>query len=230
MKKYRTILFDLDGTLLDTIEDLTSSVNHVMRTFGEPEHSREAVRKMVGNGVRKLMERAIPDGTACPSFEEQVALQKEYYLSHSREATKPFDGIIPLLQECRNRGIMTGVVSNKDHPAVRELCYFFFKDLITESVGNGEGRRVKPYPDGCYEAMMRLMADKASTLYVGDSEVDAQTAENAGLDCVLVSWGFREKEQLLKEKAVAVIDEPAELLDFVSERKIFSQLLYTNHI
>ncbi len=215
MKIYRTILFDLDGTLLDTIEDLAHSVNHVMRTYGEPEHSVDAVRKMVGNGARKLMERAIPDGTEAPTFEEQLALQKEYYLTHSRIHTKPFDGIIPLLQECKNRGIMTGVVSNKDHPAVRELVYYFFKNLITESVGNGEGRRVKPYPDGCYEAMKRLMADKMSTLYVGDSEVDAETAANAGIDCVLVSWGFRERALLEEQKAVAVIDEPQELLRFI---------------
>ncbi len=215
MKSYRYILFDLDGTLLDTILDLTGSVNHVMRTYGEPEHSVEAVRKMVGNGARMLMKRAIPDGEKCPTFEEQLALQKEYYLTHSRIATKPFEGIMPLLQECKNRGIMTGVVSNKDHPAVRELCYYFFKGLITEAVGNGQGRRVKPYPDGCYEAMQRLMADKAATLYVGDSEVDAKTAANAGIDCVLVSWGFREKSLLEQQKAVAVIDEPMQLLDYI---------------
>ena len=230
MKKYRTILFDLDGTLLNTIEDLAASVNHVMRTYGQPEHSVDAVRQMVGNGVRTLMKRAIPEGEACPTFEEEVALQKEYYLTHCRVATEPFDGIIPLLQECKNRGIMTAVVSNKDHPAVRELCYYFFKDLITESVGNGEGRRVKPYPDSCYEAMMRLAADKAGTLYVGDSEVDAQTAANAGIDCVLVSWGFRSRDLLEQQGAVAVVDKPEELLAFVPERKIFSQLLYTNPV
>ena len=217
MKKYRTILFDLDGTLLNTIEDLASSVNYVMRTYGQPEHSVDDVRRMVGNGARRLMERAIPSGADCPTFEEELALQKEYYLAHSRVATKPFDGIIPLLQECQNRGIMTGVVSNKDHPAVRELCYYFFKDLVTESVGNGEGRRVKPYPDSCYEAMMRLAADKAGTLYVGDSEVDAQTAANAGIDCVLVSWGFRPRRLLEEQDAVAVIDSPEELLAFLPE-------------
>lgn len=220
MKKYRTILFDLDGTLLDTIDDLAASVNYVMRTYGEPEHTVDAVRRMVGNGVRKLMERAIPDGAGCPTFEEQLALQKEYYLTHCRIATKPFDGIIPLLQECQNRGIMTGVVSNKDHAAVMELCYYFFKNLIAESVGNGEGRRVKPYPDGCYEAMMRLAADKASTLYVGDSEVDAQTAANAGIDCALVSWGFRSRGLLEQQDAAAVVDTPEELLAFVQEREI----------
>ncbi len=215
MKTYRTILFDLDGTLLNTIEDLAESVNYVMRTYGEPEHSVDDVRRMVGNGARMLMKRAIPQGEECSTFEEQLALQKKYYLEHNRVTTKPFEGIMDLLQECKNRGIMTGVVSNKDHPAVRELCYSFFRDLITESVGNGEGRRVKPYPDGCYEAMQRLMADKATTLYVGDSEVDAETAANAGIDCVLVSWGFRERKLLEDQKAVAVIDEPHELLDFI---------------
>ncbi len=215
MRNYRTILFDLDGTLLDTLADLAASLNYVMRTYGEPEYSICDVRKMVGNGVRTLMKRAIPEGEDCPTFEEQLALQKSYYLSHSRESTKPFEGIMPLLQECKNRGIMTGVVSNKDHPAVRELCHYFFKDFITEAVGNGEGRRVKPYPDGCYEAMQRLMADKATTLYVGDSEVDAETAANAGIDCVLVSWGFRERSLLEAQKAVAVVDRPRDLLDYI---------------
>lgn len=215
MKKYRTVLFDLDGTLLDTLEDLADAVNYVMRAYNEPEHSIDEVRRFVGNGVVRLMERAIPDGMACPTFHEQLELNKEYYLTHCRIKTKPYDGIMKVLQECKNRGIMTGVVSNKDHAAVREVVWYYFKDLIMESVGNGEVRRVKPYPDSPYEAMQRLMADKASTLYVGDSEVDAETAKNAGLDCVLVAWGFRPKEELQQHEAIAVIDKPEELLGFL---------------
>lgn len=213
--KYETILFDMDGTILDTLEDLKDAVNYVMRQNGEPEHSLDEIRSFVGNGMKKLMIRSIPGGEENPTFEKQFKEYQEYYPPHSKIKTKPYDGILDFMKECKLRGVKLAVVSNKQQPAVTELSAYYFEDLFDASVGDGEGRKVKPAPDAPYEAMKRIGADPKTTLYVGDSDVDAATAENAGLDCVLVTWGFRERELLEQQKHIAIIDSVDELYQFI---------------
>lgn len=219
--RYHTILFDLDGTLLDTLEDLTDAVNYVMRTYGYPEHSIEAVRTFVGNGIRVLMERATPGGETNPDFEEGFALFQKYYLAHNKIKTKPYAGVMELLKELKKKEIKMAIVSNKNQPTVSALQEEEFMGLIDVAVGDGEGRERKPAPDGCLEAVRRLRMDPKNremmrgVLYVGDSEVDAATAKNTGLDLILVSWGFRPKEELSKFEARALIDEPKELLEWI---------------
>lgn len=214
--KYHTILFDLDGTLLNTLEDLTDAVNYVMDAYDFPEHSIEDVRCFVGNGIRVLMQRAIPEGEENPQFDEAFELFKSYYLAHNKVKTRPYDGIMELLGELKRRGVPMAIVSNKNQPTVEALCEEEFQGLISVAVGDGEGRARKPAPDGPMEAIRRLgISGTDGVLYVGDSEVDAQTAENAGLGCVLVTWGFRTRQEMAPYAAFPFIDRPEELLEFV---------------
>lgn len=214
--KYHTILFDLDGTLLNTLEDLTDAVNYVMDAYDFPEHSIEDVRCFVGNGIRVLMQRAIPEGEENPQFDEAFELFKRYYLAHNKVKTRPYDGIMELLGELKRRGVPMAIVSNKNQPTVEALCEEEFQGLISVAVGDGEGRARKPAPDGPMEAIRRLgISGTDGVLYVGDSEVDAQTAENAGLGCVLVTWGFRTRQEMAPYAAFPFIDRPEELLEFV---------------
>ena len=214
--KYHTILFDLDGTLLNTLEDLTDAVNYVMDAYDFPEHSIEDVRCFVGNGIRVLMQRAIPEGEENPRFDEAFELFKRYYLAHNKVKTRPYDGIMELLGELKRRGVPMAIVSNKNQPTVEALCEEEFQGLISVAVGDGEGRARKPAPDGPMEAIRRLgISGTDGVLYVGDSEVDAQTAENAGLGCVLVTWGFRTRQEMAPYAAFPFIDRPEELLEFV---------------
>lgn len=215
-KKYSTVIFDLDGTLLDTLEDLHTSLNYTMTLFGLPEHSLDEVRQYVGNGVVKLMERAVPGGQKNPRFNEILKVNNEYYLKHSMDNTKPYPGIMDMLITCRSRRLKTGIISNKEDSAVKKIAKHYFSEYIDLAIGRGANRRPKPYPDGPMEVLMQLFADRRSTLYVGDSEVDAQAAINSQLDCVLVSWGFRPKEELLNQKCLAVIDNPSELIQFLA--------------
>lgn len=213
--KYETILFDMDGTVLDTLEDLKDAVNYVLRTNNEPEHDLDTIRRFVGNGMKKLMIRAIPGGEENPTFEKQFQEYQDYYPPHSRIKTKPYDGITEFLEECKTRGVKVGIVSNKQQIAVTELAEYYFKGLTQAAVGDGEGRQVKPAKDAPLEAMKRLEANPATTLYVGDSDVDGQTAKNAELDCVLVTWGFRDREVLEKQDHIAIIDSVEELYQFI---------------
>lgn len=214
--KYHTILFDLDGTLLNTLEDLTDAVNYVMDAYDFPEHSIEDVRCFVGNGIRVLMQRAILEGEENPQFDEAFELFKRYYLAHNKVKTRPYDGIMELLGELKRRGVPMAIVSNKNQPTVEALCEEEFQGLISVAVGDGEGRARKPAPDGPMEAIRRLgISGTDGVLYVGDSEVDAQTAENAGLGCVLVTWGFRTRQEMAPYAAFPFIDRPEELLEFV---------------
>ena len=213
--KYETILFDMDGTILNTLEDLKDAVNYVMRQNNEPEHSLEEIRTFVGNGMKKLMIRSIPGGEENPTFEKQFKEYQDYYPPHSKIKTKPYDGILEFMKECKARGVKLAVVSNKQQPAVTELADYYFENLFDAAIGDGEGRRVKPAPDAPFEAMKRIGANPKTTLYVGDSDVDAKTAENANLDCVLVTWGFRERELLEKQKHIAIIDSVNELYQFI---------------
>ncbi len=214
MQTYKYAIFDMDGTLLDSLADLKNAVNHVCAKYNHPTFSLEEIRKMVGRGNRKLMIDAIPQGEDDPNFEEKFQEFKDYYFTHCKEETLPYDGVDELLSFLKGRGIPTAIVSNKYDAAVKELAEYYFGDKITKAYGVKEGRKTKPSPDGCFEAMKDLGATKAETLYIGDSDVDAETAKNSELDCVLVSWGFRSRELLEKKQHIDIVDKVLDLEKF----------------
>lgn len=211
---YTTYIFDLDGTLLDTLGDLAASVNYALRTHGMPEHSIDDVRRFVGNGVRKLMERAVPDGADNPLFEEAFATFRQYYMDHSLDTTRPYEGIPETLAALKARGCHLAVVSNKMMAATQALCSHFFPDTIEVAIGEheAEGIRKKPAPDTVIAALKALGVGKEDAVYVGDSDVDIQTACNSGIPCVSVLWGFRDRDFLKQHGAETFISTPDELL------------------
>ena len=230
MNSYSTYIFDLDGTLLDTLDDLAASVNYALRTHGMPEHSLDDVRRFVGNGVRKLMERAVPDGADNPRFDETFATFRQYYMAHSLDTTRPYEGIPETLAALKARGCHLAVVSNKMMAATQELCHHFFPDTIEVAIGEDEaaGIRRKPAPDTVFAALDFFQIPRplrggdrggVSAVYVGDSDVDIQTACNAGLPCISVLWGFRDRDFLISHGAQTFITHPAELLTI--EKKQF---------
>lgn len=214
MKQYDTYIFDLDGTLLNTLDDLASAVNFALRSYGMPEHTRDDIRRFVGNGVRLLMIRAVPAGEQNPQFEEVFNTFRQYYMQHSLDTTRPYDGIQEVLLTLRQRGCRLAVVSNKFDAATKELCKYFFPHSIEVAVGEheAEGIRKKPAPDTVIEALSQLGVSVDNAVYVGDSDVDLQTARNAGLPCISVLWGFRDKDFLLAHGATTFITSPRELL------------------
>lgn len=214
MKQYDTYIFDLDGTLLNTLDDLASSVNFALQSYGMPIHTRDDIRRFVGNGVRLLMIRAVPDGEKNPQFEEVFNTFRQYYMQHSLDTTRPYDGIQEVLLTLRQRGCRLAVVSNKFDAATKELCKYFFPHSIEVAVGEheAEGIRKKPAPDTVIEALSQLGVSADNAVYVGDSDVDLQTAHNAGLPCISVLWGFRDKDFLLAHGATTFITSPQELL------------------
>ena len=211
---YNTYIFDLDGTLLDTITDLAASCNYALRTHGMSEHSVDDVRRFVGNGVRKLMERAIPHGAENPDFEATFATFREHYMHHSLDTTQPYPGIPEVLADLKARGCRLAVVSNKMMAATVELCRHFFPDTIEVAIGEheAEGIRKKPAPDTVFAALRELGVEKDRAVYVGDSDVDVQTAANSGLPCISVLWGFRDRDFLIQHGAKTFISAPSELL------------------
>lgn len=210
---YKTYIFDLDGTLLDTLQDLADSVNHALRQYGMPEHSLDDIRRFVGNGVRLLMERAVPEGAQHPLFEEAFATFRQYYMQHSLDTTRPYDGIVETIRELKLRGCRLAVVSNKMMAATQELVAHFFPD-VEVAIGEHEaaGIRKKPAPDTVDEALRQLGVTREGAVYVGDSDVDLLTARNSGLPCISVLWGFRDREFLLAHGATTLIERPEELL------------------
>lgn len=213
-KHYKAAIFDLDGTLMDSLQDLWLSVNHALGQMGFPGRSIDEVRQFVGNGVGKLVQRAVPQGTDEVLTEQCLRLFKQHYVEHCREHTAPYEGIIPLLQVLHRQGILTAIVSNKLQSGVDELADEHFQGLIDVAIGEREGIRRKPAPDMVDLAVRQLDMEKADCLYIGDSDVDVQTAVNAGLDCVAVLWGFRSRDVLLQAGATRFAEHPAELLEF----------------
>ena len=212
--KYQTYIFDLDGTLLDTLGDLAASVNYALRTHGMPEHSIDDVRRFVGNGVRKLMQRAVPGGDANPDFEAAFATFRQHYMAHSLDTTLPYEGIPETLAALRQQGCRIAVVSNKMMAATQELCQHFFPDTVEVAIGENEaaGIRKKPAPDTVLAALQQLGVGKESAVYVGDSDVDIETAHNAGLPGISVLWGFRDRDFLLQHGATTFATHPLSLI------------------
>ncbi len=215
MKLYDFVIFDLDGTLLYTLPDLTGSLNAALTACGYPPRTPEETRLFVGNGVRRLVARGLPGGTENPQYEAVYAAFAAHYAVHGCDRTVPYPGILPLLDGLNGRGVGTAVVSNKNDSDAGPMIRRFFADRIAVTIGKKPEYGVKPAPDAVWEAMARLGAAAERTVYVGDSEVDFATAQNAGLDCVLVSWGYRERDALAALGAAGLIDEPAELLTYV---------------
>ena len=211
MNTYKTYIFDLDGTLLDTLNDLHASCNYALRTHGMPERSLEEVRQFVGNGVKKLMERAIPDGLENPLFEDTLQTFRQHYLLHNLDTTLPYPGIMEMLQQLKAQGKRIAVVSNKFYAATQDLCKHFFGDTIQVAIGEREDIKKKPAPDTVLEALRQLQVTRQNAVYVGDSEVDVETARNSGIPCISVLWGFRSKSFLLSHGATTFIETPNEL-------------------
>lgn len=191
-----TVIFDLDGTLLDTLNDLATSVNYALRTYQLKERSLSEVRQFLGNGIRYLMEHAVAGAVVGDEFERVFTTFRSHYVEHCLDTTQPYPGIMPLLEALKQRNIKMAIVSNKLHPAVQELANRFFKGYITSAVGESATVRRKPNPDAVLAALDELGSTKEQAIYVGDSEVDLATANNAGLPCALVTWGFRDESFL----------------------------------
>lgn len=212
MKEFETYVFDLDGTLLETLKDLAASTNYALRTHDMSEHSIEDVRMFVGNGVKKLMERAIPNGIENPQFEDVYATFRQHYLEHNLDTTKPYEGIPELLAELKARGKKLAIVSNKFYAATQELARHFFSDTIEVAIGERENIKKKPAPDTVIEALRQLGASKETAVYIGDSDVDIMTAKNCDMPCASVLWGFCDKKFLTEHGATFFVEKPSQLL------------------
>ncbi len=208
---YDTYIFDLDGTLLDSLTDLAISCNYALRMNNMPERSLDEVRHFVGNGVKKLMERAIPDGLQNPAFEKTYNDFRQHYLVHNLDNTKPYPGVISLLQRLHSEGKNIAVVSNKFYAATQNLVKHFFGEYVTVAIGERENIRKKPAPDTVIEALRQLNASASGAVYIGDSDVDVMTAHNSGMPCISVLWGFRDKEFLKENGATTFVTAPDEI-------------------
>ena len=203
---YQLVIFDLDGTLLDTLEDLKNSVNYALGTQQLPPRTLDEVRRFVGNGIRNLCERAVPAGTPAEVTDAVFAAFNPHYAVHCADYTKPYAGALAVMEQLRRDGAQLAVVSNKSDYAVQTLAAQSFPGLLDAAAGAKDGVRKKPYPDAVFAVMEQLHADRAGTVYIGDSEVDIETAKNAGLPCISVSWGFRSR-QLLEQAGASCICE-----------------------
>lgn len=216
--KYNTVIFDLDGTLLFTLEDLENSVNLVLRQEGCQQRTTEEIKAFIGNGAKMLMERSLPDGTPQVEILRCLTLFRRVYLENMKCNTKPYDGILDMLQELKAAGIKTAVVSNKPDDATREMCRIFFHDLIDAAIGDSPNRNRKPAPDNLFEILRQLQVNKDNTLYVGDSNTDMETAKNAGVACAGVTWGYRSRDTLVAAGANYIIDEPHQLIGLIKDK------------
>ncbi len=213
--KYELVIFDLDGTILDTLDDLTASVNYALQNNGLAARSREEIRSFVGNGIRLLIERSVPENTSSETLEKVFSDFKCHYKLHSNDKTKPYEGISELLKNIRNKGMKTAVVSNKADFAVQDLIKEHFDGLLDFSVGERVGIERKPAPDSVFEVINTAKIPKDKSVYIGDSEVDILTARNAGTDLIAVSWGFRDKDCLIENGAVIIADNVHQLSQYI---------------
>ncbi len=211
----KAIVFDLDGTLLDTLTDLAASTNYALRSCGMPEHSIDDVRRFVGNGVRMLMTRAVPDGESNPRFDEAFSVFRQHYMQHCLDTTCPYPGIMEALAGLKEKGMMLAIVSNKMQAATEELRQHYFSQYIDVAIGESAAIRKKPAPDTVNEALRLLGISHDEAIYVGDSDVDIDTARAAMMPCASVLWGFRDRQFLLNHGATRLLSSPEELLSLV---------------
>ena len=206
MKKL--VVFDMDGTILNTLDDLKDTLNYALGQYHFPARTLEETRAFVGNGIHKLIERAVPEGTDAQTVEKVFDTFLEYYQVHCMDQTRPYPGIVSLLQSLKEAGLLTAVVSNKADAAVQELCERFFPGLFDFAVGEHEGVQKKPAPDMVQLALRTLGTQASDAVYVGDSDVDLATAKNSGLDSIIVTWGFRDREFLESQGVDVFADTP----------------------
>ncbi len=216
MKKYDTVIFDMDGTLLNTLEDMKDSMNHVLARHGFPARNLEEIRSFVGNGIARLTELAIPNGKDNSLYEECLAEYREHYSKNMMRRTAVYPGIYELLGKLKDNDYKLAIVSNKFDSAVKELNGVYFSDYIKIAIGSSDNTARKPAPDTVINAMAELKSSKDKTIYVGDSDVDVNTAKNAGIVSVGVTWGFRDREVLEEHGANYIINNPHELLDVLN--------------
>ena len=214
MGKIDTIIFDLDGTLLDTLEDLTNSVNYALERCQMPVRTISEVKGFVGNGIRVLMVNAVPDGEENPRFEEAFSIFKEHYAVHCNDKTRAYDGVCALLETLKEKGYALAIVSNKVDSAVQELKEKYFS-AVGVAIGDREGIRRKPEADSVLFALKELGSSRERAVYVGDSDVDLMTAANSGLPCISVLWGFRDREFLLAHGAEVFAENPSDIINIV---------------
>lgn len=214
---YKAVLFDMDGTLLDTLEDLCDSTNHALRQMGYPPRGIEEIRRFIGNGAEKQIRRAVPEGTSEEKIMETLAAFRAYYQDHCQIKTKVYDGLLDMLSELKEKNVKMAVVSNKPDAAVKKLSKEYFGDRLDYAIGPSDGVRCKPYPDMAEEALKALGVEKKDAVFVGDSEVDVQTGLNAGLDVIAVSWGFRSREVVIEAGAKMIADDAHQLEKFILE-------------
>lgn len=213
--KYKLVIFDLDGTVLDTLGDLANAVNAALEMHAFPTHSFEQVRVMVGNGVANLIRRATPEGTTDEKCAEVLADFKAYYREHVNDITKPYDGILPLLNALKAAGVKVGINSNKYDAALQNLCHIHFEGLYDYAVGESEVTPRKPDPTAAKRIMEAVGAKPEETIYIGDSNVDLNTAANAGVDSAWVSWGFRRRNEMDGCEIANAFDTAEELQAFL---------------
>ena len=213
--RYQTAIFDMDGTILETLEDMCASVNVTMDHVGYPRRTMDEVRHFVGNGAAKLIERCMPAGAEDPRYPAALEFYRAYYDAHAQIKTGPYPGIPELLNQLSREGVRLAVVSNKPDEAVRALTERYFPGVFPVAIGNRDGWATKPAPDSVYEAMRLLGARRESTVYVGDSDVDVDTARNAGLDSVIVTWGFRDEDFLRAHGAQHLAHNTDELYEML---------------
>ena len=209
--KYKLVIFDLDGTLLDTLEDLCDSVNFALSSHKLPERSIDEVRSFVGNGIRRLIDLSVPDNTDTSVADSVFDSFKAYYKEHSSDKTKPYEGVMLLLKFLGEQGFRTAVVSNKADFAVKNLVKKYFDGLFDYAAGEKEGIPRKPSPESVYNAIEFFGLSYSDCVYVGDSEVDIATAVNAGIDSIIVTWGFRDRDTLIKAGAETLCDDVSAL-------------------
>lgn len=216
MKK-KVIIFDLDGTLLNSLEDLKNSTNYALQKFSYPTRTIDEIRQFVGNGVAKLIERAIPNGKNNPNFEECLDIFKKDYAKNMYNNTCAYNGILELLESLKNKKYKVAVVSNKFDLAVKDLCKRYFPDLIDLAIGENEalGIKKKPAPDTVFQALKILNLNSENAIYVGDSDVDIMTAKNSNMKCLSVTWGFRDENFLKENNAQHIIHTPKEIVDYL---------------
>ena len=212
MNKYKAVIFDLDGTLLDTLDDLADAVNHTLGEFNYSQRTKADIRRFLGNGIERLAKQVLPENVTEKEFRHVFGVFKEYYTAHCQIKTKAYSGIAELLHSLKAKGYKLAIVSNKNAEAVEALNQTYFAKEVDVAIGQKAGIRKKPAPDTVLMALQALSVDKAEAVYVGDSEVDKATADNTGMDVILVTWGFRDKAELEQLQPNYLVNKPQEIL------------------
>lgn len=216
--KINTVVWDMDGTILDTLEDLKDSVNYAVTSYGFSPYNMNEIRAMLGNGIKVLMELAVPDGYNNPQFDACFALFKEYYQQHMNDKTKPYAKIADVMQQLQAEGWKQAIVSNKIDAAVKKLAKVYYP-FVDTALGEKEGLARKPQPDMVWAALAELGVSQDNAVYIGDSEVDLATAKNSNLKCISVSWGFRDKQMLKSAGADIIIDTPEQIIPILNKMR-----------